>query len=862
MLENIIVGREPADTQKYGSKGCVFLGKHTVSAGFETNLTNPILVDVAEPHVMLIVGKRGSGKSYSAAVIAEEIMQMPTEIRNQLSVIMIDTAGIFWSMKEPNDQALLLLKKWNLEPKTFDTKNIIPLGLADFYKKNKIDFDDTFAIRPSDLTAGDWALTFGINLLEPLGVLLERIMKKLQGKDFTLDDIIHAIEKDDKSDSKEKQALANRFAAAETWGIFSKEATPIEKFLVPGIATVLDVSLQEWNVRNLMLGVLARKLYEARTGARREEEMAFMEGESKRKMPLVWLMMDECLPQDSEIITDKAHTKIGDIVSRFQSGDKFKVLGYDTSSNKYGYFDVTNVYDKGEREIIEISTETGRKLKCTPNHRILTSSNFVHSAFASDMAIPAVWHYDKKETSIKARIFGYILGDGWLQLNSPSVGFSGKGNTEDLNLIKKDLELLGFSSGSIRSRKTTSSIKTVDGSDVKVSGISSQFTASTHAYKLFSELGAPKGEKVKVSFQIPDWLSNASNQEKAEFLGALMGADGDLPKPVKKSPQSFYVPRLSFNKIMELEENALTYAEQLKKLFNDLGIPVKISKRKGNIRKDGFRTFKILITIFNGLDNLIKFLEVVGYRYCRRKEIEGNKILSYLKAKKFVIENRKQLQKEALRLHSQGLGKVKISKILNVPVYQARNWIYFKHSATSPHKLFPSYRNWIENRFKDGTIFEKIIDKKPAGRERVYDISVEKVHNFVANGAIVHNCHNFIPADAKTAATDSLLTLVRQGRQPGISTVFITQRPNRLHEDVIAQSDFVLAHRLTAKQDLDALGTVMQTYLLEDIRKLISEMPKTKGAGIILDDNSERLFAIQVRPRQSWHAGGTASALK
>ena len=416
MLENIIVGREPADTQKYGSKGCVFLGKHTVSAGFETNLTNPILVDVAEPHVMLIVGKRGSGKSYSAAVIAEEIMQMPTEIRNQLSVIMIDTAGIFWSMKEPNDQALLLLKKWNLEPKTFDTKNIIPLGLADFYKKNKIDFDDTFAIRPSDLTAGDWALTFGINLLEPLGVLLERIMKKLQGKDFTLDDIIHAIEKDDKSDSKERRALANRFAAGETWGIFSKEATPIEKFLVPGIATVLDVSLQEWNVRNLMLGVLARKLYEARTGARREEEIAFMEGESKRKMPLVWLILDEA--------------------------------------------------------------------------------------------------------------------------------------------------------------------------------------------------------------------------------------------------------------------------------------------------------------------------------------------------------------------------------------------------------------------------------------------------------------HNFAPSESETSATGALLTLVRQGRQPGISTVFITQRPNRLHEDVIAQSDFVLAHRLTAKQDLDALGTVMQACLLEDIRKLISEMPKTKGAGIILDDNSERLFAIQVRPRQSWHAGGTASALK
>jgi DNA helicase HerA-like ATPase len=126
---------------------------------------------------------------------------------------------------------------------------------------------------------------------------------------------------------------------------------------------------------------------------------------------------------------------------------------------------------------------------------------------------------------------------------------------------------------------------------------------------------------------------------------------------------------------------------------------------------------------------------------------------------------------------------------------------------------------------------------------------------------IMDEAHNFVPEGSETAATKDMITLVTQGRQPGISTVFITQRPNKLHETVIAQSDFVIAHRLTAKPDLDALAQIMQTYFLEDIRRSITDLPKSKGAALILD-NSERLFNIQVRPRASWHSGGSPIAIR
>ena len=291
-VEEIVVGRDPEDLKKYGKKGCIFLGKHIVGKGNDFHLTNPVLMDVSRPHIVLITGKRGEGKSYTASIIAEEIMKLPDDVRQNLSCLMIDTMGIFWSMKSPNDKDLLLLNEWGMKPQGFEARNIVPYGLVDFYEKAGITYDGVFSIKPSELSAADWALTFSINLFEPLGILLERVIRKLRG-DYSIDEIIDEIESDKRSDDKEKLALENRFVSAKGWGIFSEKATPIEEFLKPGITTILDVSLQEWNVRNLMIGILSREIYEARVSARREEELAIIGGEEIKKVPMTWMIFDE-----------------------------------------------------------------------------------------------------------------------------------------------------------------------------------------------------------------------------------------------------------------------------------------------------------------------------------------------------------------------------------------------------------------------------------------------------------------------------------------------------------------------------------------------------------------------------------------
>ena len=125
----------------------------------------------------------------------------------------------------------------------------------------------------------------------------------------------------------------------------------------------------------------------------------------------------------------------------------------------------------------------------------------------------------------------------------------------------------------------------------------------------------------------------------------------------------------------------------------------------------------------------------------------------------------------------------------------------------------------------------------------------------------IDEAHNFLPHKGMVASSDILLRLVKEGRQPGITLVLATQRPDKLHQDALAQCDMVISHMLTAKADIEALRSIMQTYILFDITKYMNALPKLKGVALILDDNSERIYSIRIRPRQSWHAGSSPIAL-
>jgi uncharacterized protein len=126
----------------------------------------------------------------------------------------------------------------------------------------------------------------------------------------------------------------------------------------------------------------------------------------------------------------------------------------------------------------------------------------------------------------------------------------------------------------------------------------------------------------------------------------------------------------------------------------------------------------------------------------------------------------------------------------------------------------------------------------------------------------IDEVHEFLPNEGKTPATDALIQLLREGRQPGLSIVMATQQPGELAKDAITQSDIVISHRVTAQPDIKALNEMMQSYLFDSIKKYIDDLPNLKGSAIILDDNSERIYPIRVRPRFTWHGGEAPTSVK
>ncbi len=126
----------------------------------------------------------------------------------------------------------------------------------------------------------------------------------------------------------------------------------------------------------------------------------------------------------------------------------------------------------------------------------------------------------------------------------------------------------------------------------------------------------------------------------------------------------------------------------------------------------------------------------------------------------------------------------------------------------------------------------------------------------------IDEAHEFLPKDSITPATDALKQILREGRQPGISLVLATQQPGQIHKDVMTQSDIIISHRVTSKPDIEALSDIMQTYLTENIKQQMDSLPSIKGSAIILDDNSERLYPLRIRPRFTWHGGEAPTAVK
>jgi len=260
--------------------------------------------------------------SYTLGVIAEGMVDLPPEISSNLSVLIFDTMGIFWTMKYPNYRDDQLLAEWGLKPKGLAPVVFVPFGLFEKYQERGIPADVQFALKPVEISAESWATMFELDLISGEGTLIERALEATQLKygEFDIDEIIDAVRADKRSTDKEKNVVENRFSVAQKWGLFRKEGTEITDLFKGGTASIMDLSAYAEveggdRIKALVIGLVSRKILQQRMTARKAEEIklisegGFLFGPEaavvEETAPLVWMMVDEAhefLPREGETL--------------------------------------------------------------------------------------------------------------------------------------------------------------------------------------------------------------------------------------------------------------------------------------------------------------------------------------------------------------------------------------------------------------------------------------------------------------------------------------------------------------------------------------------------------------------------------
>ena len=266
--------------------------------GRDLQNNNSAYMDANGSHAVLVCGKRGSGKSYTLGVIIEELIATGGD---EVIPIIVDPMGIYHTMSIRNDKQSSELYNWGLNPQSFQVRLLVPGVPNELYDPEIIHALEQRGVQvvqlqlnASDLTPDGWCDLFNVNINQPLGIALFRAVQNLgesKGQ-FSVSDILKFVEKDKRVNETSQAALQNRLEAAQGWRLFNTEKyIPMDNIFVSGAVNILDLSRLEggsFGRRNLVVSIIARNLFRARSDARLREEFGL-----GSVLPKVWMAIDE-----------------------------------------------------------------------------------------------------------------------------------------------------------------------------------------------------------------------------------------------------------------------------------------------------------------------------------------------------------------------------------------------------------------------------------------------------------------------------------------------------------------------------------------------------------------------------------------
>jgi DNA helicase HerA-like ATPase len=197
-----------------------------------------------------ILAKTGSGKSYTSAVIMEELLE------RKVALLVIDPHGEYGSMKEPNRVGDF--NRYKIKPRGYDVTVYTPTTLAVNPRA-----DRPLRFNGINLSAREIARMIHNESASGMqGLLYETISIICAQTDvYTLEDVIDQVIK---STSKVKWNLVSHLESLMEIGLFSGIPTPIPELLRPGRASIIDMTGIQSELQGMIVAKLLTEIFEAR----------------------------------------------------------------------------------------------------------------------------------------------------------------------------------------------------------------------------------------------------------------------------------------------------------------------------------------------------------------------------------------------------------------------------------------------------------------------------------------------------------------------------------------------------------------------------------------------------------------------
>jgi hypothetical protein len=326
LVDGDIIAGDPAERRR----DVILLGKLA-----ESGRMRRVWLDASGEQVVAVLGKRGTGKSYSLGVIVEGLaagagQSAIAHLETPRAALVLDIMDIFWTSQIPlsANGAPEVVKQYkvmrsagldgqhlNIDvwvPAGFDNHEIDPPGM------------NLLRLRASDFELDDWGALFEIDVFgEPRGMLIAETVSHVAAQGYTRADgttvtavpdygfheLLSCLDDDRDIAANYRpdtiRSVRQRMTSYAALAMFQGDVTPLSTILQPFRACVLMLGRLPDALKKVLVAVLLRRLVRERRDASfaqkrldmdpslsdetRHDLELFVQG----SVPRTWVLMDE-----------------------------------------------------------------------------------------------------------------------------------------------------------------------------------------------------------------------------------------------------------------------------------------------------------------------------------------------------------------------------------------------------------------------------------------------------------------------------------------------------------------------------------------------------------------------------------------